>query len=1372
MYGRLLAACGLLTVCAAPLSASGARPGFPFVLEPNLGQTAPAVRFLARGPACTLFFTDREIVVSGWEGVARLRFAGSDPVSPWIAREPLPGKSHYFSAAVRRHAPHYASLRRDRLYPGVDLAFYSRNGQAEFDFLVAAGADPSVIRLEITGAPARVLDDGGLAAGPLRIGRPGVFQDERPIPAAYRIETDGAIAIALAEWDRSRPLHIDPAIAYSTYLGGDGAVTGGNDAIRGVAADKAGNALVAGVTESPQFPVTPGAPYALYAGGPSTMFVAKLAPDGALVWSTYFGGTGLTIEAAAVAADSAGNAYVTGYSYNGNFPASENAIQKQRAGARDVFLLKLSPEGQVLYATLLGGDGDDYGTAVAAGDDGVVWIAGTSASARFPVTPDAIGTERSQFSTPILIRMDTVAGKLLYATYLPAASTIHALRLDARGYPLLAGDANISLFKATPGALRAKAASSEGFLIKLNEAGSEILYATFVGGNRSDSVRALFADPAGRIHLAGTTTSRDLPVTPEASQPEPGGDSDAFLLSLDETGTQVLHCTYLGGAGADTALAIAVGPDGTLYVSGETTSEDLPVSEGVPQTSYGGGPADVFYAAYQAETFNRMVLAYLGGSGEEGLAGMALDPVGDPWLAGSTRSGDFPVTEGAYQKALAKGGSDGWLAKLGSLGTTHLAATYFGGAGASPNEQAFDLALDAGGNVYLAGWSFSANFPVEGASDASTHGDGDAFVASLDSSGRTLRFVTFLGGAANDQANRIQLDAEGSVYVVGSTRSQDFPATEDAVQGRLRGGNDAFLAKLKPDGSELLYSTYLGGSGDDLGAGLALGPRGEIYVAGSSSSANFPVTADAVNSGSGNSVFLARFDPDTLGLVWAARLGGSRPDYGLTAAVDTAGNPCVAGRTESADFPVSSGAFQTTHGGDRDAFVVKFSPAGNEVLYATLLGGSGYEEIRRLVAAGDGEMYAAGYTNSRNFPVTPGAYQTAYVSGDEGFLVKLDRAGAVLRLSTLVSGSSRQRVNALAADGQGNLFLAGQTDSTTWPITRDTAVQTLLRGADDGFVLQLDPEGKQARFATFLGGSGADVIHAMAINAAGNPVVAGQTCSGDFPVAEDALQSRIPGSCNAFVAAIDLAAPTPARKLPRIDRVLHYTRGAVSVTPGSPVVFEGANLASSAVEAAKPEAPVPGPLPRALGGVSVFVSPSSTPMPLFSVSPERIVAQIPYDIAPNATVRVVAGDGDVTRRPSVTMEAPSWGIVDVLRANGTRSSPENRIEPNEVIRVLMIGFVADPQVKPPTGTPAPEQPVFEPARPWPYLQVGQPGTTDTSSCAHVSNRIAPGYVGVAEFRVRVPAQQSSYLGVWELFAGTLENPESNRFRIYPVIRPD
>ncbi len=453
------------------------------------------------------------------------------------------------------------------------------------------------------------------------------------------------------------------------------------------------------------------------------------------------------------------------------------------------------------------------------------------------------------------------------------------------------------------------------------------------------------------------------------------------------------YSTYLGGSGGDQGQSIAVDAAGNAFVTGSTQSLNFPTTVGSFQTTLVGSQ-DVFVTKLNPTGSSLVYSTYLGGSGDDFGLGIALDSVTNAYVTGGTTSTNFP-TLGAFQPAHA-GSVDAFVTKLDSTGSALLYSTFLGG---SDQDRGNDIALDSVGNAYLTGFTVSTNFPTTlGAFDTTFNGGGDAFVTKLNPTGSSLVYSTFLGGSvglnATDRGESIAVDAAGNAYVTGTAESTNFPTTTGAFQTTHAGATDAFVTKLNPAGSGLVYSTYLGGNGLDQGVSMVIDSSTNAYVAGGAGSSNFPTTLGAFqpsSAGGSRDAFVTKLNPTGSSLVYSTYLGGSGDDFGLGIAHDSfTNNVYVIGGTASSNFP-TFGAFQPALAGSFDAFVTKLNATGSGLTYSTYLGGSSIEATGAARIALDpfSNAYVTSSTASTNFPTTAGAFQTTSAGGDDAFVAKL-----------------------------------------------------------------------------------------------------------------------------------------------------------------------------------------------------------------------------------------------------------------------------------------------------------------------------------------------------------------------------------------------
>jgi uncharacterized repeat protein (TIGR01451 family) len=387
-----------------------------------------------------------------------------------------------------------------------------------------------------------------------------------------------------------------------------------------------------------------------------------------------------------------------------------------------------------------------------------------------------------------------------------------------------------------------------------------------------------------------------------------------------------VYSTYLGGSSTDLGLGIAVDRSGNAYVTGQTFSTNFPTVNAL-QPSFGGAPSDAFAAKINASGSALVYSTYLGGGNFDSGQGIAVDRSGNAYVTGYTTSTNFPTAH-ALQPS-SGGGSDAFAAKINASGSALVYSTYLGG---SSNDIADGIAVDSAGNAYVTGNTLSTNFPTVNALQPSSGGGFDAFAAKINASGSALIYSTYLGGSSDDFGFGIAVDRSGNAYVTGRTGSTNFP-TVNALQPSSGGGNDAFAAKISVTGSALVYSTYLGGSGDENGngfAGIAVDSSGNAYVTGGTTSTNFPtVNALEPSFGGGPSdAFAAKINAGGSALVYSTYLGGTSDDYGYGIAVDSSGNAYVTGQTASTNFPTAH-ALQPSSGGGFDAFLAKIVAAAD-----------------------------------------------------------------------------------------------------------------------------------------------------------------------------------------------------------------------------------------------------------------------------------------------------------------------------------------------------------------------------------------------------------------------------------------------------------
>jgi plastocyanin len=459
-------------------------------------------------------------------------------------------------------------------------------------------------------------------------------------------------------------------------------------------------------------------------------------------------------------------------------------------------------------------------------------------------------------------------------------------------------------------------------------------------------------------------------------------------------------------------------------------------------------------------------------------------------------------------------------------------STYLGG---TSDDIARSVAVDSAGDAYITGFTLSTNFPVLKAYQSTNKGGYDVFLSKLNPAGTRLIYSTYIGGTGDDEAGSLHLDPSNRVYLTGVTSSTNYPITSGAFQTTNKGGPwDAFVTKVNSSGNALNYSTYLGWSSDDEGYGVTMDATGTYpIVTGTTNSGSFPHTTGAFQTTKSTSydAFVTKVNPNpSQPLLYSTFLGGNGVDKGFGIALnDSSSRIVVTGQTKSTNFPLTTGAFQTTNHGGYDAFLSKFNAAGSILNYSTYLGG-GLDDVGWGVTVdASGYAYVAGATASTNFPHTTGAYQTVLKGTSDLTITKVNQnASQPLVFSTYLGGTADEAVTGVALDATKNVYVNGVTDSYDFPITAD-AVQP-FSGVNDVTQSELNPTGTSLLSSTYLGGNDDDESTGLAIDAGGNLYVTGLTLSTTFPTAETPFQPAGGGSTyDGFVTK--LAAGTPVRSI-------------------------------------------------------------------------------------------------------------------------------------------------------------------------------------------------------------------------------------------------
>lgn len=614
----------------------------------------------------------------------KMKLEGVKTDAKFTGEGEMQGRTNYLRgtdpSAWQSDVPSYSSVTQSGVYNGVDLVWHGlSDGATRYDFVVQPNADPNQIKLTFNGADKLQLDrDGNLLieteAGMMVQNKPFTYQDtenERKTVASNFVISGKSVSFNLGEYDRSKPLTIDPIVnlsnlAYSTFVGGTT-----NEQVYDVAVDADGYTYITGFTGTSGFPVTPGA-YDPTGNGFIDVFVTKIAKDGSgLVFSTFLGGTD-NDQGRSIALDIKNNVFVLGTTKSTNFPITANTYDTTANGDEDVFVTKLKADGTgLLYSTYLGSTGIEDGGAIAIDVNGAAYITGMTNSTGFPVTPGAFDTSWN-------------------------------------GY-------------------------YDAFVAKLSPKGNTLEFSTFLGGTSAEYTRGLALDKDNNVYVTGYTQLEPpitFPTTPGAYDISHNGDFDVYVTKLNPTGTSLVYSTFIGESGGDYASNIAVNSKGQAYVTGSTKNPNYPTTAGSYDVSFNGGDRDVFVTKLEADGSKLVFSTFLGGSDSENGYSIALDVENNVYVSSYTRSPNYPVTINPYDLSY-NGSFDSAMSVLNPKGIGLLYSTYIGGDG---NDTTPYLALDPTGNVYLSGIAShnTIDYPTTpGAFDQTHNGFYDVFVTKF-----------------------------------------------------------------------------------------------------------------------------------------------------------------------------------------------------------------------------------------------------------------------------------------------------------------------------------------------------------------------------------------------------------------------------------------------------------------------------------------------------------------------------------------------------------------------------------------------------------------------------------------------------------------
>jgi hypothetical protein len=1117
-----IAAVGLLFLLPGCAPGNPEFGQLPLTFEENRGQAPDDARFVARGMGYNLLLTSNgnEIALRNADRAVSIRtlLIDANPQPRIRGEQEQAGKVHYLRGSDPggwlTGVPTYARVRYESVYDGIDLVYYGNQSQLEYDFVVHPGVDPNSIVLGFDGVTQlRVDDDGNLV---LRSGQSEVIQrkpilyqaaggNRREVQGGYRIVGEHKVAFETGAYNTAETLIIDPVLTYSTFLGG----TDGDDDGRGVATDSAGNVYLTGSTTSTDFRTLN--PYQGVAGSQdpsfdfSDAFVTKLNASGtALVYSTYFGGSS-DDDALAIAVDSSGSAVIAGRTESSNLPTTAGALRatcntSPGGTCFDAFVTKLNSAGSgLVYSTYLGGNSDDEARSVAIDASGNAYVAGKTLSTNFTTTPGAFSTNSALGG---FVTKFGPAGAVVYSTYFgvdSGATEIRGIAVDSSGNAYVTGSTPSSATTAT-----------DVFVAKLSAAGSATTYAQYIRGSKDDSGLAIAVDAAGNAYVTGQTASINFMTTTGVVQRTFGG-GPAFR-SSDAGGSWTASNAGMTRTSLYALASAATTPPTTYAGADDELAGDLLKSTdgGVNWTSAIAGLSDARIHAFAVNPATPAIV-YAGtrtagvykstnsgaswastGLNTGFITAFAIDPlVPETIYAGVDRGGIYKSANGGGTWTAVNSGLTALNVRTIAIHPTTPATIYAGtGSGiykttnggttwTSTSTGLFDpninvLVLDPRNpnTLYAAtnsvgifrsttGGSFW--FAANGGLTSSSLGILATALAIDRASG------TLYAAVGESNVSRIFKSTTGTSWTPTSLHTARVNAiaidsgNSNQIYAASNGGSDAFVAKWDAAGA-LGYSTYVGGYRDDAGNAIAVDSSRNVYIAGNTSSTNFPAVSPVQSAFAGGSevttdAFFAKLDAPASGFIYSSFFGGSGNDFGYGIAVDSGGNAYVAGLTGSSDFPTASPVI-AGRPGLLDAFLARITDTSTISYSVAARGGVS------VTSQGTQTTIGAGYAR-----ILPGAGNTA-PSGLAIFSLRQNNAlvseAAVPASALLSSGRIYAEVGGGADTGVAIANPNNQTANITFYFTDENGVNTAANTTTIG------PNAQIAKFlsgAPFNGGS-------------------------------------------------------------------------------------------------------------------------------------------------------------------------------------------------------------------------------------------------------------------------------------------------------------
>jgi len=1011
-------------------------------------------------------------------GGIKIKFANSR--TPKVrGRNPGKGSINFFvgkdASRWKRSVPYYDEVVFENIGNGIDLIVKGmRESNVSLQWVVHPGADPGDIELKIEGAPVEI-SDGGLKIGEVSLGNVKAFQGTQIVDVDYIVKGN-SISFRVGNYDRTSDLIIDPSVViggkwtatYESHIalyGSDlyvaltdyvdtlrtggaiegvikdfsavvlridkddfsvlsGIVFGGFDVEHGSAIDVSSSGVyVAGITNSPDFPIVSGS-FDEDFNGDRDVYIVRLDLDlSTILAGTYLGGS--ETDYLGDLEVGTNSVYIVGYTNSPDFPTVPGSYGSDLVEGNRVFVTKMSLDLSTLDATaFLGGSSADYGYSMKLSSDGV-YVVGETYSGDFPVTSGPYGTDGVIGGAGFVSKLSLDLTTLIASTYFGGRMREEAHGVDIyEGNVYVAGYTGSAEFPTTPGAYdrNGVAGFSKGFILKFDSEFNTLLAGTLIGGSGPDELRDIEVTSDG-VFVAGMSLSRNYPTTAGSFDTDyNGGFGDGIISRLSLDLSSLISSTYIGGSSSDAIYSIEAGSDG-IYVSGITGSSDFPANTyDTTWSKMGSGFVAKFDFNLSTQVSSFLDSAYTKGSYD--LFGAWALYEGAFYILGSTTG---LISSGEHD-TLGLLGMDIILLKVDASNLEILGGMHLGGSGW---DYGYGIAVSEDG-VYITGKAGAFDFPATaGSYDDSYNGYYDVFVSKISFDLTSLLASTFLGGSSSDIGMDIDLTSDG-VYVLGATQSDNFPTTAGAYDGDYNGGiQDVFVSKLSLDLSDLLGSTFVGGSQDEYPASIEISGDG-VYIAGYTGSNDFPITPGSFDDTKDGlyDAFVSKFDLDLGSMVASTFIGGSYTDA-ISDMVLTTDGIYITGYTYSSDFPATAGSYT----GNGDIFISKLNSDLSSQLASMLIGGTNEDGGSGITVYGS-DVYVSGYTFSSDFPITSGAYDESYNGNGDAVIIKLNSGLDALLGSTYLGGANFDEGKSVIVTPDW-VYVGGNTYSLDFPITKN-----------------------------------------------------------------------------------------------------------------------------------------------------------------------------------------------------------------------------------------------------------------------------------------------------------------------------------------------